>query len=282
MNRYSLCLLTILLAAPAHAGTLYGVTAGNPGALHTINTSNGATTPVATLGGAGPQTHWSGLEFYKGLLYGIGFDNTGVTNNPLAQFVSIDPVTGATTIIAPTPNTNVDEGYYYALAVNAATGVFYSYNDAENQLYSITTAGVFTPIGGTAGLDWFDGFAFDPGSGLLYGVGNAEDPSFRLYTINTGTGDQTLIGSLGVTLGEFAGLAIDPGTSTLYLAESGLGTTNFYTVDRATGAATLFGSDTGLNFTGLAYDPVPEPATLALTGSAFGALLWLRRRRFRR
>lgn len=104
---------------------------------------------------------------------------------------------------------------------------------SDDQLYSIDLAtGVATAIGPT-GFDEITSLTFDPGGTTLYGI----DTSSEVFvTCDTGTGACAEVGALGFSPSS-TGLAFAC-DDVLYLGD---GSKDLYTVNPATGAATLVG-----------------------------------------
>lgn len=204
------------------------------------------------------------------------------------------------------------------MAMNAA-GTMYAIGGTVNELWDVTTppgsliGATGTMTGIDAGMDSFGGtlyaasanfgstelYSVDPITGLATSVGvgqyfgdniaidnagnaYAADWIFddSLYSVDLSTGAGTLIGALGVgdtSLQAGSDFAAD---GTLYMFTSD---GDWWTVDTATGAATLGGQimlATGGALTaceGLAMNPVPEPGTFVVIACAVAALA-LRRR----
>ncbi len=103
-------------------------------------------------------------------------------------------------------------------------------------------------------------------------------------TINPNAGQLNTIGALGVDTSDFTGFDIFTlaGVNTAYasLTTAG-GGAGLYTINLATGAATLIGAINGQALDGLAVAPVavPEPTTLALLALGGIAAVGIRRRR---
>lgn len=124
------------------------------------------------------------------------------------------------------------------------TGQLLAVDSDSQQLFRIhPTTGALTPVGVTGFAP--RGLAFDPGARILY----ASTMHRHLVSIDLATGLAT---DIGPTNGpQLQGLAFDPGSGTLYGTEDP--TTNLYTVNPATGNATLLMGAPGVS--GLAFDP---------------------------
>ncbi|MCA9264468.1 MAG: hypothetical protein KDA60_11490, partial [Planctomycetales bacterium] len=85
-------------------------------------------------------------------------------------------------------------------------------------------------------------------AGLLYGVDNV---LHNLYTVDSSTGELTVVGSLGFN--SINSLALHPGSGALYGIDTA--TKNLVTIDRTTGATTVIGTQTlGDRRLALAFD----------------------------
>ena len=80
-------------------------------------------------------------------------------------------------------------------------------------------------------------------------------PSNTLGRVDTATGSYTAIGPTGITIGDTGGLAVDPADGKIYARFAADG--GFYTLDKATGAATLIAIN-NVDY-GLAFAPAAEP-----------------------
>lgn len=121
-------------------------------------------------------------------------------------------------------------------------------SDGTNHLWSLNLAtGVATDIG-LLNFSQIEGLATSPG-GVIYGV---DDSTETLVTINTTTAVATAVGSgngnLGVSVSDL-GLTFDS-AGNLWLSSEGGG--SFYSVNPATGVATLITSGQSPDLTGLA------------------------------
>ena len=107
------------------------------------------------------------------------------------------------------------------------------------------STGVATQIGALSGAGPtlnVTGATFDPITKTVYFAMNVGTER-SLYRLNLETFAHTLIGSFGQTL-LMSGLEFDPSTNKLYgMSNTLAGTTGFFEINKATGAATLIGSN---------------------------------------
>lgn len=154
----------------------------------------------------------------------------------------------------------------------------YAGDDAEN--FSLSLAGAvtinpdFTYAGG--GTPAIFGLGIDPFLGTAFAIDALNDQLSTSAEIGFPVGSEmTLVGSLGLDVTSFGGLAVDfDGNLLASLSTDGL-TSGLYSIDSLTGAATPLGSfGAGVGMLSIA---VPEPSAALLGG--LGALTLLRRRR---
>lgn len=241
-------LVAAVFAAPAHAQLFFSEDSNSTG-LYQLDTTTGAATNLGDSGVTGSTVGLS-PSGTPGVLFGTQFS--------VLLEIQADG-SGATAI-----GGDGQEG----LAFDASTGTLYGAINGQFRTIDPAT-GVNSATLAAPGAD-VEGIAF--GNGGVYGL-----PRFGtdLLFYDPGTDTWTTIGSTGITW-DLAGLAYDPGTDTLYA--KGSQDSNLYSIDPATGAATLIG-DTGIaNGGGLAFlgagTPIPEALPVpALDRWGLGVLL---------
>jgi hypothetical protein len=237
------------LAAPAAqpadlvAGALYGTDGAN---LFLIDKTTGA---ASLIGPHGPVEFAIGAIAFDagGVMYGISLTDA-------AQLYRIDVTTGAATAVGPLGIGFVFEGGLTFDAAGQLIGV--NQGDAgASQAFAINTAtGAATLIGPPNGQARdIDDLTRD--GDIIYGI---DRPSNTLGVLNPATGVYTVIGGTGDTIGDSGGLAFCQADGKLYATFAANG--GFYTVDKATGAATLIAINK-VDF-GLAFAPEEKPAKL--------------------
>ncbi len=163
--------------------------------------------------------------------YMLGTAATGVEN----PFGIVDLNSGAFTLIG-----NMGSGGYDGLAV--ANGVLYT--EQNGLLYSVNTANAnLTLIGGVTGTPNLASFGSTTTG--LYGLSSAGSSEVAtLFSINPQTGAITAIGPIGASVipnGQTYYQRLSVGSSTLYMESS----SNLYTINTITGAATQVGTTDG-------------------------------------
>jgi len=245
------------VAGPNLAGTiLYGGVGGdnptnsaNIGALVVVDP---ATAAVTVVGSPVPGTRISGIAFDStGALYAstIGAGLPPITST----LIRVDPDTGALlAVVGPiTAGAGGPAIGIADLAVQPGTDLLFGVRaptdllGGAGRLYVIDKAtGVATLIGSTAARRASIAFAPD---GTLYEVAFVPRPP-ALYTLNPATGGVLT----SVPTAEFYGsLAVRPTDSTLFVGDGDVG--DIFTLDPATGAATLLGVTSPTYIGGLGF-----------------------------
>jgi hypothetical protein len=294
-----LFLLVILsLTLPTvHAGVvLYGANGGHPnpdgsplsinnGWLDIIDQTTGA---VTTVGHPAGVSKLSGLAFLASdILYGSTINGSPgfpppLPNAPTSDLVQINPATGALIkdiglITAGGRSLQIAD-----LAIQPGTGVLFGISasssgdfSAAGNLYTIDkTTGAATLVGATG--DFFGAIAFAP-NGTLYMNSADLDNTGNIVNIQLKTLNPSNAHTLTAiaTLDPPGALGVRP-DGTIFAGNGDAG--KIYTINPITGQETTVGN-TGLNFVGdLAFQPAPEPMSLAMCGLGLLGLALYRRR----
>lgn len=267
-----------LLPAQSFASTLYGITLDDNLLKITITPSSVSAALIGTLataptGGSSPL----GIGQLGGNLY--VYDQN---QQALLQVSSANASTIATTNLGITNTAEGDLAFapngtgYLVSTVDSAgdfggtTGALYSFSTAPGSAHLITD--------NLAGL--FDGLAFNAsGNGFALEQGGA-----NLDAITT-SGAVTAIGGTGITTNcggfpcySLGGLAFDGTTLYAALTNFSNSTSDFYTIDPATGAAAFIGNIpfdqiSGITAAPSSSSPVPEPSSCILTAGGVAAFV---------
>jgi hypothetical protein len=290
--------VVVSFTTPAQASSiLYATGVGTgPGAalsaLYTIDPTTGVATELFGM----PGIHVYG----GGLTYDAASDSlfdTGADILSQESLYRIDRFAGTVTFVGFTGSAVLSQG---GMSIDPLTGVMYAtgFNGFQSTgFFSVDkNTGVATLIGQSGGqypapLVGVYGLGFR-NDGVLFANGlydYANHSQSQLMTMDLATGSATDIGPHGVIVGRqlaYSGLAFDAGGTMYSLGSTTASAAGLYSVNQATGTATLIG-DTGVQFGvdgGLAFapdqpvSPVPEPGTLGLLAAGFSALLARSRR----
>ena len=201
------------------SGVLYAVDGGSfgPSRLYTINTTNAAATLVGTIPARDPLSGVcigditpciQGVDAIRfnasGTLYGGGFDSTIVADPPFngrGRLITLDPATA--TILTVVTQTGSGNAFTSGLAFSP-TGILYgSRGNAVGRTDDLVTidpaTGSETAIGGATDVIadiWFNS------NGTLYGG----SPTGNLFTIDSVTGEKSLLFNTGVRIAGLTGV----------------------------------------------------------------------------
>ena len=167
-------------------GTLYTVSTGNQGHLHTINDKTGASTTISGSAGFGVNEQApTGLTSHNGTLYMVGTRNRNL--------YTLNTTTSRATRVGTSTRFGVIENSPSGLASH--NGVLYMVGFGNVALYTLnTTTGAATRVGNSTnfGVGEFFPQGLASYGGKLYMIGSGNN---ALYTLNTTTGVAERVGS---------------------------------------------------------------------------------------
>lgn len=260
MHRITLALAgaAIGFASASANAQLFGVGGFSPSgfqSLYSINPATGAATLIGS----------TGLRQISDIVYSPG-SNALIAHTVAGDLFTLNTTTGAASLLAD-GNTLVPES---GLALRSSDGRLFTtiFDDLHG---SNAVAATWSSIG-ASGLGSFDvsGLAFS-GADRLFGLVSNSTLADELVEFDVNTGTATLIGITGTSSDNTAGLTF---VGNQLFASDG---SSLYTINTATGAASLIGAHGVAGFSGIAF--IPAPGTVAL--ATLGGAMFARRRRAR-
>lgn len=273
---------TFIQIAPVHAELLYATNGTSITRFDSTTLGTTTTVPVTGLQ-VGETLVGIDLRPATGVLYGIGSTSRMYTINPLVGTATQVGSAGAFTL----------NGTAFGTDFNPVPDRLRQVSNTEQNLRLNPIDGTLTatdtalnPAGNIVGVAYSNNFA-GASSTILYAIDSAAGVLANVTVPNSG-GPITTVGSmgLGTNLNEAIGFDISGLTSTAYASITTGGISRLYTINLATGAATLASSNGGAigsgttPFLGLtAATAVPEPSSILLVASAC-LMLGIRSRRW--
>lgn len=226
-------------------------------ALILIDKSNAAFTSIGSVGT--PVLASLAFDGPSGLLYG--------TDAATSNLVTVDPASGATTIKGST-----GIGLAHGAAIDRNTGILYVAGQGPDALYRVDKATAAATLIGPFGVDFISTLDFDPMTGILYGAYAVDNTFGHLYTIDTATGQATLVADTH----RITGMSFDE-NGDLYAADNGAGSgSTLFRVDKANGSWTPVGSLGSGNVLAIEFDSLSS--TTSARAATWGRLKALYRR----
>jgi hypothetical protein len=214
---------------------------------------------------------------------GILFGLTTLPSTPPNTLVTINPWTGAYSIVGPTGLSSIVEG---DLAFNPIDGMLYGIQDAgpmfnERNLFRLNpSTGQATTVGSIGTSGDYSALAFDS-IGNLYTIDSGVPGNSVLQKINPASGNVMDSLVMNVNLVSGVGMTFDPITGIAYVADGGQenGARLLYTLEVLNGVLVPIGpTNIAGGISGLSFITVPEPSGLHFVAVGFAFVV----RRLRR
>ena len=287
-----------VLGAPAlYAESIIGLTTTNALVSFDSATPMMASSAVAISGLVGVGESIVGIDTRAtdNQLYGLG---------SLGNLYTLNATTGAATFLSmlvpdPTDLTNPYtglNGFSFGIDFNPVPDrLRITSNAGQNLRVNVATGGTITDGDLNGGATFITGSAYtnndtDPSTGtMLYGISSQSDILYSQNPPNAGT--LTTIGALGVDTSAAVGFDISGVTGKAFasLTNGDTAKSSLYSIDLATGAATLsgafgIGGNTAIAppLLDITVAAVPEPATVAMMIAGLAVVGGIARRRQRR
>lgn len=231
-------------------------------ALYEIDQNTGAKTQIGTVSSNAGTT--------GGLAYDAASGTMWLTSTSLDSLFTLDVATGTATLVGAYGDSAV---VMHGLEYHSGNGKLYAFSSHNTgTFYEVNKlTGAATQVGGTSGTSSFQNLGYNSATGVMYMTSGGRTGGVQelFHSIDVATGVVTDIGALsGPTNAN--GLAFNSDNGQMYMVDNT--TDSFYTINMATGAATLVGSTGAGNLLGMAYIPVPEPGTMVALGLGIVAL----------
>ncbi len=272
MKSYCLSIVFVASILPSTSlakSRLYATQVGldSQSTLYELSLEDGSANLAAPI-----DIHTSG--FFAAMAYDHQRNVIYATTTDTDSLYTLDPLTGIASLIGP-----VGIDFPHGLAYDRASGYLYGAYGTfdENKLYRIDPQTAATEFVGDIGMDFglpdsgnaVSGLDFHPETNILYGAFAGPNEAGALVTIDTQTGDGTLVGLTQ----RLTAIAFDHETNSLYGVNNlRLGTPSgaLYEVDISTAETRLIGftglpNPLGLEF--LTLIPEPTSVTIALTAA---------------
>jgi hypothetical protein len=189
----------------------------------------------------------------------VYFEESGGGGNPRG-FYNYDTVTGVSTLRSTVSGSE----RFFGMDVRPSDGVVFTADEVGAVLYTVDVdTGAKTAIGST-GAPNPSALAFDPTTGVLYGLAGTTLASVSLYSVNQTTGAFSLIGNTSPVI---RGLEFDSSGQLYGFEQQG----DLYEIDKSNGSITLVGGSgpTALVAEDSAFTPAGELFFTDFDGDVF-------------
>jgi len=223
----ALAVSLLAVALNVNAETIYGVNIQLNELVSFNSATPGTLLSAHGISGLGGGEHICGIVWVTGTLYGLGDGN---------HLYTINTNTAAATQVGSGQFNTLLNGVYFGFSSTANSLLAVCSDLGQNMLVNPVTAATTSSPNYTGAT--LSTMAYSSATRTFFGVSvSTED----LYSMNPTTGAVSLIGPTGINFQDAISLTVSPNTGAAYLSATVNGQAEFFTVNLATGAATLVG-----------------------------------------